>query len=238
MNRLQLSPFYIPLPRRRFLKALAAASGGFMLPGYLAEALSLSPDVTEGPFYPLRSNLPLDDDNDLIYLDDHVTQAKGQVTYLTGRVLDGSGTPIKNALIETWHADSEGNYIYSETSARNPRCDVDFQGYGRFLTGSTGSYLFRTIKAGLYEGRTRHFHLAVTLPGQTTRHTTQTFWNETAYDPSGKPWATQNGNDNIFTALKPEEETAVNLHFSPIPHTGSVWAEFDFVVGVTPVEQP
>ena len=237
MNHPPPHPFYIPLPRRRFLKALAAASAGFMLPGYMAEALTLSPDVTEGPYYPRAQNLPLDDDNDLIYLNDHTTPAKGLVTYLTGRVLDGSGMPVKNALIETWHADNDGNYIYSETSPRNAQCDANFQGYGRFVTGSAGGYLFRTIKAGLYEGRTRHFHLAVTLPGQSTRHTAQTFWNETAYDPSGKPWATQNADDDIFNALTPAEQAAVNLRFASIPHTKSVWAPFDFIVGMTPVER-
>jgi hypothetical protein len=48
------SPFYIPLERRRFLKSVALISAGFTVPGYLAEALTLTPSVTQGPFYPAR----------------------------------------------------------------------------------------------------------------------------------------------------------------------------------------
>ena len=230
MNHHSPKAFHTPLKRRRFLKALAAASAGFMLPGYLAEALTITPEVTQGPFYPLEQNMPLDDDNDLLYLDDSMTAATGLVTYLTGRVLDRSGTPIKGALVETWHADNDGNYIYSDETSRNPACDKNFQGFGQFQTGSTGAYLFRTIKAGFYEGRVRHFHLAVTTPGQTVRHTTQTFWNEIAYDLSGKAWATQNDNDMVFSALTTEQKAAVNLSYTAIPHTGAVAATFDFVM--------
>src|SRR5947199_6680748 len=92
--------FHIPIDRRRFFKSMALASAGFTLPGYLAEALTLSPQVTQGPYYPLADDIPLDDDNDLVQLNDNTTIAGGIVTYLTGRVLDSSGNPIKNALVE------------------------------------------------------------------------------------------------------------------------------------------
>ena len=42
--------FYIPLNRRRFFKSIALASAGFTLSGYMAEALTLSPTVTQGPY--------------------------------------------------------------------------------------------------------------------------------------------------------------------------------------------
>jgi hypothetical protein len=70
--------FYIPLERRRFLKSLALVSAGFTVPSYLAEALTLTPQVTQGPFYPLAANMPLDDDNDLAFYNDNVTAAAGQ----------------------------------------------------------------------------------------------------------------------------------------------------------------
>ena len=231
-------PFHIPLARRRFLKALALASAGFTLPGYLAEALTLSPEVTQGPYYPEARNIPLDDDNDLIYLNDNTTAATGIITYLSGRVLDSSGSPIKNALVELWHADHGGNYIYSEDSARNPEADANFQGFGQFYTGSSGQYLFRTVKAGLYEGRTRHFHLAVTIPGQTERYTTQTFWNETAYDDSGNAWSIQNGDDGVLQGISDARQRAsLLLDYTTVDAaTASVGATYDFVVGLTPVE--
>src|SRR5216110_3233311 len=135
--------FHIPIDRRRFFKSMALASAGFTLPGYLAEALTTSPIVTQGPYYPLASNIPLDKDNDLVQLNDNLTIASGVVTYLRGRALDSNGNPVRGALVELWHADREGDYLYSTTVARNPACDVNFAGFGQFLTGSTGQFRFR-----------------------------------------------------------------------------------------------
>src|SRR5258706_2819480 len=174
----KLCKFHIPVDRRRFFKSMAAISAGFTLPSYLAEALTLSPIVTEGPYYPLASNIPLDKDNDLVQLNDNTTIAGGTVTYLTGRVLTSSGTPICGALAEPLHADPEGDYLYSASAARNPARDPNFAGFGQVLTNSTGQFGFRTIKAGLYNGRTRHYHIGLTIPGRPNRSSTQTFYNE------------------------------------------------------------
>src|SRR6059036_115340 len=102
--------FYIPIDRRRFFKSMALASAGFTLSGYLAEALTPSPIVTQGPYYPLANNIPLDKDNDLVQLNDNLTIAAGVVTYLSGRVLTNTGVPVRGALVELWHADREGDY--------------------------------------------------------------------------------------------------------------------------------
>src|SRR6266516_4695256 len=106
--------FHVPIDRRRFFQSMALASAGFTLTGYLAEALTSSPVVTQGPYYPLANNIPLDKDNDLVQL---------------------------------WHADREGDYLSSTSAARNPACDANFAGFGQFLTGSSGRFLFRTVKA-------------------------------------------------------------------------------------------
>ena len=230
--------FHLPVDRRRFFKSMFAASAGFTLSGYLAEALDLSPIVTQGPYYPLADDLPLDKDNDLVQLNDNLTLAGGVVTYLSGRILTASGTPVRGALVELWHADREGDYSYSAGVGRNAACDANFAGFGQFLTGSDGRYLFRTVKAGLYVGRTRHYHLGVTLPGRTTRSTTQTGWNETAVGLTGATWATQNSNDNVFASLTAAQKAAILLNFTAVPGTttGEVTGTFDFVSGFTPVE--
>src|SRR5216683_5324169 len=208
--------FYVPIDRRRFFKSMMRASAGFTLPGYLAEALTYTPEVTQGPYYPLASNIPLDKDNDLIYLNNSLTRATGLITYVTGRVLDTSGNPVKGALVELWHCDSPStntagsqcNYLYSATSSRNAAMDSNFQGFGQFLTGAGGYYKFRTIKAGLYNSRTRHYQFGITFPGQLTRHTTQLFWNETALDTNGAAWATQNANDNVWSTITDSAQRA------------------------------
>src|SRR6266850_272758 len=87
--------FHVRIGRRRFFKSMALASAGFTLPGYLAEALTYTPEVTQGPYYPLASNIPLDKDNDLVRLNDNTTPATGIVSYISGRVLDSNGNPIR-----------------------------------------------------------------------------------------------------------------------------------------------
>jgi len=235
--------FHIPIDRRRFLKSMAIASAGFTLPGYLAEALTIAPQVTQGPYYPTPATMPLEKDNDLLYLNDNLTRAVGKITYLTGRVLTSSGSPISGALIELWHADNGGKYVYQKNDPGSTY-DTNFQGFGQFLTGASGAYKFRTIKAGLYNGRVRHYHLAVTIPGQLTRYCSQLFWNETAYvlDANGNNTSTvggtQNANDMVYTGITDAaQRAAVTLNYSTVEEaTGAVAANFDFVVGQTPVD--
>ena len=65
-----------------------------------------TPALTEGPFYP--DKLPLDTDNDLIIVNDSITPAVGEITHLSGRILDAKGDPIKNAVVEIWQCDANG----------------------------------------------------------------------------------------------------------------------------------
>lgn len=240
--------FHIPVDRRRFFKSMALASAGFTLPGYLAEAITLSPIVTQGPYYPLADDIPLDKDNDLVQINDNLKIAAGVVSYINGRVLDSGGNPVRGALVELWHADREGDYLYSSGTGRNPACDANFAGFGQFLTGSTGQFKFRTVKAGLYNGRTRHYHWGVTLPGRLVRSTTQTFWNETAYDLNGNVFATQNTADQgqvgtkgdmVFNGITDAAQRAsVLLNYTAVPDTttGEVQTTWDFVGQFTPVQ--
>ncbi len=114
---------------------MALGSAGCFAPGAFAEELLRTAAVEEGPFYP--DHLPLDTDNDLLMINDATTPAIGEVTHLSGRLLDAKGDPIKNALIEIWQVDSNGVYL-RDRPAHPGKFDSNFQGFGRFLTGSTG----------------------------------------------------------------------------------------------------
>ena len=153
-----------PLERRRFLAALALPL--FTTPGLYAEELFRSPRLTEGPFYP--DQLPLDQDNDLILINDALTPAVGEITHLTGRILSAAGEPIKDATIEIWQCDAHEVYINTRDSdSKADQQDKNFQGFGHFTTGTSGEYRFRTIKPVPYPGRPApHIHIKVKKGGR------------------------------------------------------------------------
>jgi protocatechuate 3,4-dioxygenase, beta subunit len=229
----QPQPFYIPLNRRRFLQSMALATAGFTVRGAFAEALTLTPEMTEGPYYP--DHLPLDKDNDLVLIGDSITLAIGTVTHVGGRVLDAHGEPIRNALVELWQADNGGAYLHSQGANGKTR-DPHFQGYGRFLTGSDGAYKFRTVKAGLYMGRTRHLHFGITLPGRST-FTTQLFWKEWPKSADGSIWPVTNARDSVLNGIQDAVQRASVLKiFSPVVGSaiGEEQTAWDIVMGFTP----
>ena len=209
--------------RRRFLNALTIGMAAWAVPGVFAAQLTRTPRQTEGPFYPDR--YPLDTDNDLIIINDGVTPAVGEITHLSGRVHDTSGTPIRNALVEIWQVDGKGVYIHSGDANRKPR-DGNFQGYGRFLTGSSGEYYFRTIKPVPYPGRTPHIHVKVSRGGRELL-TTQCYVKGEA----------GNARDGIWGRIAdPSERDAVTVAFTPVAGSsiGELTARFDVVLGLTP----
>src|SRR4051812_42249463 len=89
--------------RRHFLNGLALGAAAFAVPGAFAEELTRTPKQMEGPFYP--DKMPLDTDNDLLIVNDTITQAVGEITHLTGRILNARGEPIRNATVEIWQVD-------------------------------------------------------------------------------------------------------------------------------------
>lgn len=209
--------------RRSFLGGLALGAVAFGTPGAFAEELVRTPRQTEGPFYP--DKLPLDTDNDLLVINDAITPAVGEITHLSGRILDARGRPVRNAVVEIWQVDNNGAYLHTGSGNRGKR-DANFQGFGRFLTGSGGEYYFRTIKPVPYPGRTPHIHVAVKLKGRDT-FTTQCY-------VKGEPG---NARDAILNAIRdPRARDSVTVAFAPITGSGigELAARFDIVLGVTP----
>jgi protocatechuate 3,4-dioxygenase beta subunit len=210
--------------RRTFVRrASLAALAAWTIPGAFAEELIRTPRQTEGPFYP--DKLPLDTDNDLLIVNDAITPAIGEVTWLSGRVLGAHGEPLRNVTVEIWQVDKNVAYLHSRTGNREKR-DANFQGFGRFITGENGEYLFRTIKPVPYPGRTPHIHFALKMKGQ-EKFTTQCYIE-------GEP---QNERDGVLRGITdPKARASVIVPFRPLPKSpiGELAARFDIVLGLTP----
>ncbi|MCH8830786.1 MAG: intradiol ring-cleavage dioxygenase [Planctomycetes bacterium] len=213
----------LPFNRRHFLQQFAFGTALFTTPGLFAEELVRTARQTEGPFYP--DKLPLDTDNDLLNINDAITPAVGTITHLSGRILDVKGEPVRNAVVELWQVDNKGSYLHSRGGVAAGR-DRNFQGFGRFLTGSKGEYYFRTIKPVPYPGRTPHIHFAVNKGGKRML-TTQCYIK-------GEP---ANQRDFLYKAVRSKKaRDSITVDFKPMKDSkiGELTAHFDMVIGRTP----
>jgi protocatechuate 3,4-dioxygenase beta subunit len=125
-------------------------------------------EQTEGPFYEPDSPEKADFTDDV---------SNGTKIVLTGMVLTTSCQPVGRALLDIWHADTNGEY--------------DNEGYrlrGHIFTDDQGAYRLQTIVPANYEGRTKHFHVKVRPPGGRLL-TTQLYF----------PGEARNEQDSIFS---------------------------------------
>jgi protocatechuate 3,4-dioxygenase alpha subunit len=84
---------------------------------------------------------------------------------IRGRVLDGEGRPVPDAVLEIWQANSDGRYAHPEDAAELLASET-FWGFGRVPVNDAGEFCFRTIKPGCVvdpEGTRQAPHLAVSV---------------------------------------------------------------------------
>jgi protocatechuate 3,4-dioxygenase beta subunit len=220
-----MKTFSLNPSRRSLLGSLGLGAAWYSTPGLFAEELARvrTPAQTEGPFYPKK--LPLDTDNDLIIINDSITPAVGEITHLSGKVLDAKGNPLRNAVVEIWQCDANGVYLHTGSENGEKR-DKNFQGFGRFTTSSSGEYYFRTIKPVPYPGRTPHIHFKIKKGGKELL-TTQCYIMGHA----------GNERDGIYRGVRdPKAREAVTVEFAKVKDSkiGELAAKFDLVLGTTP----
>jgi protocatechuate 3,4-dioxygenase, alpha subunit len=94
---------------------------------------------------------------------------KGERISITGKVLDGDGNFIPDAMIEIWQADADGNY-------KNP----NFKGFGRVGTGTStdGSFSFETIMPGSVNEAAPHISMIVFMRGILTHAYTRMYFSD------------------------------------------------------------
>ena len=74
-------------------------------------------------------------------------ETKGERIIVKGRIFDGAGDVLRDALVEIWQADAEG--LYNSPEETRGKADPNFVGWGRQpCDGTTGEYRFETVKPG------------------------------------------------------------------------------------------
>jgi protocatechuate 3,4-dioxygenase, beta subunit len=131
-----------------------------------------------GPLY--GHNAIRETDHDLTR--QHAGEPVGERIIVTGRVVDDSGRPVRNTLIEIWQTNAAGRYRHSKDDHPAP-LDPNFTGAGRALTDANGVYRFVTIKPGAYPWRNHqnawrpaHIHFSLFGPAFVTRLITQMYF--------------------------------------------------------------
>ncbi len=150
-----------------------------------AGSCTLTPEMTEGPFY-----LDLDQ-----VRSDIAEGRPGVPLRVAIRVQDTSCQPIKDAAVDIWHCDAEGEYSASgDTFCR-----------GTQVTDADGAVEFTTVYPGWYRGRTVHIHAKVHLDNRSVL-TTQLYFDDAVTDevftnePYGQGDRDRNEDDGIFLA--------------------------------------
>jgi protocatechuate 3,4-dioxygenase alpha subunit len=111
----------------------------------MSATLPTTPSQTVGPFFAI--GLPWRGGETL-----YSPATLGERITITGRVLDGDGNPVGDALIEIWQANAAGRYAHPEDTRDDVPLDPAFIGFGRCGTGADGTFTFHTIRPGCVPG--------------------------------------------------------------------------------------
>lgn len=166
----------------------------------------LTPSQTVGPFfaYGLTSNGKYDW-NDAFTNNLVTPDVSGERIQVEGRVLDGDGAAVPDAMLEIWQADAQGRLADPQASKTNPdnaASNTAFKGFGRCGTDGDGRYAFDTIKPGAVadpDGKPQapHILLAVFARGMLLHLYTRIYFDD----------ETANASDPVL-ALVPAERRA------------------------------
>jgi protocatechuate 3,4-dioxygenase, alpha subunit len=115
-----------------------------------------TPSQTIGPFFAVA----------LIWADGPEVVPAGTpgAVRIGGRVLDGAGEPVPDALVETWQADPAGRFAHPD-DPRGPGAG-GFRGFGRCATDAQGRWAVGTVKPGPFpapDGGVEAPHLDVSV---------------------------------------------------------------------------
>lgn len=160
-----------------------------------------TPSQTVGPFFHYGL---LDKGGENILVTE---QTRGQRIYISGRVIDGNGDPISDALLEIWQADSSGIYNHP-TDPNHAKADKHFAGFGRVGTNNDGQFTFKTVKPGAVafdetKQQAPHINVRVFARGMLTHAYTRLYFSDEA---------DANADDPVFNLVPADRQHTLVAH--------------------------
>ena len=147
-----------------------------------------TPSQTVGPFFSIGLGW-------LERIDLAGETVTGERVTIHGRVLDGDGVPVPDAVLEIWQANRYGRYAHHEDTQKKP-VEKGFAGFGRVATNGEGLFQFSTIKPGPVPGpngteQAPHLVISVFMRGLLKRLVTRMYFPNDA----------RHANDPILTLV-------------------------------------
>lgn len=107
-------------------------------------------------------------------------ETRGDRITIEGRVIDGDGAPVTDAMLEIWQANAEGRYDHPDDD-QEKLLDPAFHGFGRAATDARGAFRFHTIKPGSVPGlgdmlQAPHINVSIFARGLLTRLVTRIYF--------------------------------------------------------------
>jgi protocatechuate 3,4-dioxygenase alpha subunit len=109
------------------------------------------------------------------------SSTEGERIRIEGRVFDGEGAVIGDAMIEIWQANAHGRYNHPADGRRDNLLDPDFKGFGRCGTGtrSDACFIFETVKPGpVGDGQAPHLNVVVMARGMLSHAFTRIYFSD------------------------------------------------------------
>lgn len=136
-------------------------------------------------------------------------KTQGERIEIKLRLIDGSGTPLKDALVEIWQADAAG--LYNSPSEMRGAADPAFSGWGRRPVDMNGECVFETIKPGsvpFNDGRLMAPHVTVWIVARGINiglHTRMYFADEEAANAEDPVLARIEHRSRVATLIAPRD---------------------------------
>ena len=123
---------------------------------------------------------------------------EGEPITIEGRVTDGDGKPVNDALVEIWQANRHGRYAHPEDTGTAP-LEPAFTGFGRLPTDADGRFRFTTVKPGRVPApggglQAPHINVTVFMRGMLAHLVTRIYF----------PGDPANADDAVLQAVAPE----------------------------------
>jgi protocatechuate 3,4-dioxygenase, alpha subunit len=151
----------------------------------MADKLIPTPSQTVGPFFHLGLARPE-------WSDLAAHHPSGERIAIEGRVTDGDGAPVPDAMLEVWQANAAGRYNHPDDHQTDKPLDPHFRGFGRVATDADGRFRLATIKPGPVPGRGNalqapHINVALFARGLLLHLFTRVYFADEAAANAGDP---------------------------------------------------